>query len=172
MTAKKAPARPTPAQVTPISAWKKSAAGVPMTLPSGNVAIVRNPGMQAFVTAGVIPNSLMPIVRDAIDKHKAPQLDEVIDNPEMLRDITVFMDKVVMHCVTEPKIHEVVPDNLREDDKLYVDEVNDDDKSFIFQFAVGGTSDLETFRLERAKDLATVAGVPEPSSETLRTAGA
>lgn len=41
-----------------------------------------------------------------------------------------------------------------EDCPIYTDEVDQDDKTFIFQWAVGGTADLETFRREQAATLA------------------
>lgn len=45
--------------------------------------------------------------------------------------------------------HHVYMEDARDDDVLYADEVAIDDKSFIFQFALGGTADAERFRKEQ-----------------------
>lgn len=168
---KAAPTAPV-AEVTPVSAWKARAGGQPLELPSGNVALVRVPGMQAFVASGIIPNSLMPIVNEAIEKHTTPSMEEVMANTNMLRDMTVFMDNVVIHCFTEPKVHHVPnPGVDREPDKLYVDEIDAEDKSFVFQLACGGTRDLERFRRERDEAMADVAALTPAQVQAVGAAG-
>ena len=47
-----------------------------------------------------------------------------------------------------PEEWESIPEEDRDEDIVYTDEVDLDDKSFLFQFSVGGTQDLERFRSE------------------------
>lgn len=155
---------------TSASAWKKQTVqGTPLTVPSGNVCLVRAPGMSVFLKQGVIPNGLMPMIQDAMDKGKVPDdasldasLGAMLEDPEKLQQLVDLTDAVAVYCCLEPKLEHppqemnsvgvmvTVPfDNpLRNPDVLYVDEVDFNDKMFIFTYAVGGTADLERFRQE------------------------
>lgn len=149
---KRSPSSETP---TPASQWKKaSQSGAPLRVPSGNTALVRSVGMQFFLAKGIIPNSLMPMVMDALNKGKPPQLkSDVLNDQEKLKDILKMVDEICIYCVIEPALTpswdsdgtEISPAD-RDADVLYVDEVDLDDKMFIFQYVVGGTKDIETFR--------------------------
>ncbi len=144
-----------PAQVSSVSSWKKKAEGTIMTFPSGNVARVRNPGLQAFLREGMVPNGLLPIVQTAIDKHVAPTPQEMMQRPQALAETLELMESITMYCVLEPKIHPTpLPGEARDPELLYVDEVDIEDKVFVFQLVGGGTSDLERFRRERSESLA------------------
>ena len=135
-------------QVTSAQAWKKAASeGTPLTVPSNNTCLVRTPGMEVFVRKGLIPNSLMPIVQEAMAKGKAPKSLDMPADPKMLDEMMDLMDAVTIYCVLEPKVSPTPAEGaIRDEETLYVDEVDFNDKLFIFQFAVGGTSDLEKFR--------------------------
>lgn len=148
-------------QVTSASAWKKqTSAGTPLVVPSGNTCLVRTPGMQVFVRRGMIPNSLMPIVQEAIQKGKPPSNKalNLEQTPEMLEEMMEVMDNVTIYCVVEPKVAPAPADDEERDENiLYVDEVDFMDKLFIFQYAVGGTADLEKFRKESGFDMGAVS---------------
>lgn len=82
-------------------------------------------------------------------------------------------------AVVEPKLHPMVwteedlelelcdPDEVgdeitedrKDDDTLYVDELDEEDRMFIFQWVIGGTDDIARFREEASTDLASVAEV-------------
>ena len=150
--------------------WKKAAGNTPveLELPSGNVCLARAPGMQAFVEAGLFPNSLLQVVTKALESGETELDPEAMmksivgdgsDASAMVKNITQLADKVVLHCVVEPKVlPATVPDPRepgglrvlseaeRDPEELYVDEVDFDDKLFIFNWAVGGTARLENFR--------------------------
>jgi hypothetical protein len=109
-------------------------------------------------------------------------LEQVIGDPAKINELMQTFDKVVAECVVEPKVRvhwytekdELtghIPDGYKvgddipddedhrgdpedEDTPLYTDDVDDDDKQFIFQYVVGGSSDLERFRQESAAALA------------------
>lgn len=161
-------ARPTPASVnkgtpdgpTSASTWKKKTVGGTLfTVPSGNTAILRTPGMQVFMTQGIIPNALMPYIQEAMRKGQAPSKEDmsnIMDDPEKLKQLMDLTDAVTINCCVDPKVEpipmddegNVIPigDSRRDDETLYVDEVEMEDKMFVFNIAVGGTSDLTKFR--------------------------
>ena len=139
-------------EVTATEEWLEAAEGEPTELPSGKVVRIITPGMQELVSEDVIPNSLMPIVLGATQGVGTTKEDEakLRANPQVLLDMMTTMDKVFTICVTEP-VFQLPPEN-KEDRKsgvLYVDRVQQSDKAFVFQLAVGGTADLEQFRREQ-----------------------
>jgi hypothetical protein len=154
--------------VTPVSEWKGKKTAEPLDLPSGNTCLVQVVGAQAFLRAGAIPNSLLPMVTGALEeaqKGKKSTLDpnkimeEVAKDPEKLAEIFGMADAVTVMTVIEPRVQPVpvadesgvVPE--RDPDTLYVDDVDDEDKFFIMQFAMGGSRDLERFRNELAANV-------------------
>lgn len=157
-TAKKTSVKKTP-QVTPISAWKKARVDEPVELPSGNVVRIRPVGFQAFLKAGLIPNSLMGVVQSAIDRGTAADLDvgSIIKDATRVQEMVDMVDNAVCFVMVEP---EVLPapknEEDRDEDCLYVDEIDDEDKMYIFGICTGGPRDVETFRAEQANGLAAV----------------
>lgn len=174
-TTKKASGRVTPRKQlapTQVSDWKKNVRR-PIELPSGKVALLNNPGMPAFLKSGLIPNSLIPIVTEALQQGQPPSGGASKKNPladlkpdmTMVAEILIFMDNVTVECFVEPQVHPTPGQGCkhcggveeeREDDRLYVDEIDMDDKSFVMNWAVGGTSDLKTFRSQAARGLGAV----------------
>lgn len=148
--------------VTSASEWKKASRGTPLRVPSGNTCLVKVLGMEAFLQQGMIPNSLMRYITGALAKGKPPsQQPEFLSletlNPAELEEIIGLFNNVVVAVVIEPKVYPVPPEGEAKDDQLlYVDEVAFDDKVFIFQYAVGGTRDLEKFRSELTADVEAV----------------
>ena len=157
-----------PGPVTSASTWKRQTVeGTLLTVPSGAVALVRAPGMQVFLKEGVIPNALMPIVQEAMVRGTAPSdedMGSLVDDPKKIQEIMNLADSVTIFCCIDPKVHpipvgevivagiptaQVIPfgDPKRDPDILYVDEIDFNDKMFIFNFAVGGgTADFAKFR--------------------------
>lgn len=104
---------------------------------------------------------------------EAEIMDRVMSDPAQMTEIFRSFDKAVAMCVVEPKVQlhfrdvrnpdgtprkdadgvpeiEEIPEDERDEDVLYTDEIDEDDKQFIFQFVVGGSSDLDRFRKEQA----------------------
>jgi len=177
--------------MTSAKQWKKNVVkGLrALELPSGNTAKVKAPGMQAFLAQGFIPNSLMSMVIASLDQNsgKTPKktpaqlakerdveaekfMKEVAADPTKIAELMTAMDKVWLECVVEP---ETLPatDEVRDDEHLYVDEVDFDDKMFVFQFAVGGTRDIEQFRKGVTKRVGAVQNKPRATRPTKRTTG-
>jgi len=154
-------------KTTSVAAWKKTLVGVPMEMPSGNVMRIKKIGLQALIKTGIMPNSLMTIAQRAVGKGQGKpaqgvddgELLELINDPEKVHQISTFMDQVAILCAQEPKVHPV-PDNEddRDDELLYVDELDEEDKMFIFQVVTGGTTDVEAFRRETGATMASIRG--------------
>lgn len=185
--------RTTPPTPTPASQWKgkNERRPHPLTVPSGNTCLVRRVGMEAFLQGGVIPNGLMDIVVDAMDRAKArgakrsstpavtkseerKLMEEIQKDPQKVEQMFDLVDIVTCQVVVEPKVvpakwsqadvaaglceaedlGKVIPFSQRDDDLLYVDEVDQADKMFIFNYVVGGSADVERFRAESAERVA------------------
>lgn len=153
---------------TSVSAWKKSMEVPPLELPSGNYMRIRKIGLQALIKTGIMPNSLMSIAQEAVakgqDGKSAPgvedsQLIDLVNDKSKVEEITQFMDNVMVHCAQEPEVHPVPASEAdRDPDLLYVDEVGEEDKMFIFQVVTGGTTDVEAFRKETGATMASIRG--------------
>lgn len=156
---------------TTVADWKKDATGIgllhDLKLPSGKVAQCRRVGIETFLKLGMIPNSLASVIQRQISKaQKGAQVDDqefelelmkMLEDPSKLGEIVELADSVTLFCVVQPKLQKAPEDPAdRQDDKLYVDEVDLEDKMYIFSWAVGGPEDLATFRAELAGDVGDV----------------
>ncbi len=187
-TTRKTAAKAEQLRISQIGDFKDRVGGV-IELPSGLIIRWRNPGgLRAFMAGGKIPNMLMPIVDKALKGGKGVDeaqerelMEELTKNPEMLQQMMELYDTIAIKCFVEPKLYQVPddemlekwnklhpdeeydsPEDLRYDDRLYVDEIPDEDKAYLFQCLSGGVKDLATFRAEQQIDvarLATVSGV-------------
>lgn len=183
--------RKTVAPVTSAADWKRSSSigdPIPLTVPSGKTCLIKRPlGLHVFLKRGMIPNSLLEVVQTAMAGKKSEVSDlteKVIGNTDQINDMFGLVDDVTIEMVVEPLISpipvvteensayfgvlaglivgEEIPPHLRDDDDtLYVDYVEDQDKFFIFNYAVGGTNDVETFRERQAENVAALASVGE-----------
>lgn len=180
------PPSPGSTQLPPMTGKKESTAQdfkknvyVLLELPSGNVCRARKPGLQKIMAEGKVPNSLQPMLQDAMSGNKGAS-DSVVEvvsemDPETIADAMAFTDNVVVSCVSMPTIlplpskdewgREVDKDGellTRNPDDLYVDELDEVDKSFILTWAFGGSSNVQEF-LEKQEamlvDLRTSQGV-------------
>lgn len=144
--------------------FKKRAAGRILPLPSGLAVTAKRVDLNTFIGHGTVPNPLMEVVSEALEKGNAANVEAMVEGEdgkidiEQVRDMYEMVNTVVVASVVEPKVHEVPEDpEDRDDDLLYVDEVDDEDKMFIFQWAIGGTDDIASFREQAAADLVAVS---------------
>jgi hypothetical protein len=147
--------------------------GQPLELPSGLTVKVRRPkGLTSFLTGGQIPNSLLPLLTDAMDgKQPEPEtLKDLLEDPKKLADVMAMADALVVAYVVDPPVAPVPdPGFDRSDLIVYTDEWTDDDKMYVMQYAMVGAEDLGTFRTEQATfvdAMANVEGVPDPTVAT------
>jgi hypothetical protein len=165
-TSTRTPVKKTPANQTKISsaASFKKTKYHELLLPSDNVALCKRPGLQHFINSGKVPNALMPAMDEALKGEKSKAVESI--DADAIKDIAAFADSVVIECVIEP--HLVRTPSLNEDgqevdehgepmerdeDTLYLDEIDDEDKNFIMQWAFGGTTDIAKFRNQQAAEL-------------------
>lgn len=163
-------------KVSTAKQWK-SGGTTELEVPSGNVCLVRKPdGMKAFMVNGKIPNSLMPLVAAALDEKSSNDgeldMQAILADPEKMNDMMALIDSITVATVVEPVVHPVPSGDVgRNDDMLYVDEIDMEDKLMIMGFALGGVKDLETFRRSTTDHVASLADVSELSDSTLIIAG-
>jgi len=152
--------------------WKESRKAVPLDVPSGKTCLVEPRSLDFWVRTGKVPNRLMPLAQKAVatgsDLSEEELWKAVEEDPEFLQEMMQMVDTVVVFQVKAPVVHAVptrckecskleeahkdldheweAPD--REEDKLYVDEVDLNDKMAVFAFVTGGVRDLESFLQE------------------------
>lgn len=164
--------------------WGAKSAFLDLTVPSGQVCQVRQPGVENLLAAGVLENAdtLMSIVNHKVDKAKGkapkkPALDtaKVMDDPKKIVSVFALIDKVVEYMVVQPRVKRPVvrmdedPANPgtfaerpmlpeeRDPDTIYTDSIEIGDRMFIFQYAIGGGDDIESFREKFAEGLGSLA---------------
>lgn len=186
-------------QATSVAEFKKRKKGITLPLPSGLTVVARRVDLTTFLQQGDVPNALLEIVSEALEKGKAMDTSAIINEDdqkvdmEMVNDMFESVNAVVIQSLVSPKVHplvwtqedldndeipegqevgEEIDEEDRDDNVLYVDEVEPEDKMFIFQWAVGGTADLATFREESSQDLASLARGKKSGKPAKRAAGA
>lgn len=109
-------------------------------------------------------------------------IKEFAANAERVDAALDMIDKLVIGVVVRPKLQPVpyemeedgttrkldangkpipVADDDRDQDAAYIDWIDIDDKTFIMQYAIGGSSDLNAFRVERAELMGHVSNVQD-----------
>lgn len=167
-----------------------------LALPSGGLVRVRRPDPQKMLAMGLLDgfDSLTGMVSQNIQEIEGKQtinpdaLKGLSENMEDLNKGLAMMDVVLEYVVLEPKVLRPVrrneagrpilvngkevplDDEDRDEEQLYTDDVDLEDKSFILQYAVGGVKDFETFRSQQNEFVGSVQageGVPMPSLASL-----
>jgi hypothetical protein len=144
-----------------------------ITLPSGQTCYARRLGLEGIMTAGLLgdADSLTAFVgtkhirrvRGANKKPDGEEVDgrSVMQDPEALKRIVFLVDRATPMIVSDPVVHthfrylddgttQMIPQEEREPGQIYTDMIQLQDKMFLFNFAIGGTRDLERFRNESA----------------------
>lgn len=160
--------------VSTAKTWKsKASQGEDVELPSGNVCYMKRPGLPELLARGLMPDSLTGAAQRAIDagktgKKKKTQDEalrdfeaEALSDPRKRVELFDTFDRIAAFCVLKPELRfykyedpedgpvgEIIPAEDRDEDVLYTDDVDFEDKVFIFYFVAGGTRDLEQFRRE------------------------
>lgn len=179
-----------------VADFKKRRQGTLLTLPSSLTMTCRRVELTTFIKQGSIPNDLMPIIDQALNKGQEVKVEEMISKDghvdlDMVNDMYSMVNAVVCQVSVEPKVSPIPtqedveqwnaqhpeetvedPEDLRDDGLLYVDEVDDEDKMFLFQWSIGGTSDLAQFRQGLEADLGSLAEGAGSKRPTKRAAGA
>jgi hypothetical protein len=157
------------AKPTSVSAWKKSSLAPVLELPSGKAMRVKKVGLPTLMKLGIMPNSLMGIAQKAVgkgtgkaDEMSQEEMAELISDPKKMNDIADAMDGVLIFVAQEPQVYPLPGDGVEKDPELlYVDEVDDEDKLFVFQAVTGGTTEVESFREEHVAGMAAIRGLQD-----------
>lgn len=193
-----------PSKASPAAAWKKAKEAV-LELPSGLHATVHRPGMEKFLQAGFLPDSLAEEIQRQIKlaqgtastkiKQEEKKILESLDSVE-IEELLDAMNRITEMCVLDPKVQwhkrfavdedgeplyedeahtrqvtEIIPDEDRDGEIVYTDEIDQDDKNFIFQYAVGGSSDLTRFRQQSESFMDAVAASGSVEDKTVGDTG-
>lgn len=159
-------------KAAPVSEWKKKSKlrGQELVLPSGLTCVSGRVNLEVFLKTGRIPNSLRPMIDRAMQGKEISQeevlgelagedfANKLLDGDEealkTFNDLMTMVDAVVVDVMIDPK---VIPAPETEEDRsdtiLHVDEIDDEDRMFIFNYAVGGTRNLEPFREGQASNV-------------------
>jgi len=139
--------------------------------PSGQLCLARRPGVEGLMTAGVLQNvdSLSGIVNAKfINKTGEVDAEALMQDDGALADIMHTVDKVVCFIVVKPEVHMTPNDKTRRKQGIvYADMVDLMDKMFLFNYAVGGTKDLESFRTELVSHVGSLAPVQSVPDKTV-----
>jgi len=178
MPARKPAARPSAAQEDgaeqyAATAWGggSSSIGEDLVVPSGQRCLVRKPGVETLIKAGVLHSvdGLTNLVDELVDRaeNRGPKkpsdhqkknaktettpvdIKSIITDPNKFAQMTHLIDRVVCFTVLKPEVH-MTPNDVtsRKNGVIYADMIDFEDKTFIFNYAVGGSADIAQFRKE------------------------
>jgi hypothetical protein len=181
MPTKSKSGNPAKRAVSTANSWKKAKATMELELPSGEVCMVKRPGLPQLIAENVLPDMLTPIANKAIEKGQSGMGVSEAESQEMMANLMKqenglesmldSFSRITAHCVIEPTVvfhkrkvddakWEAIPENERDEDILYTDDVDLEDQMFIFQFVVGGSKDLTEFRRKLGEPVERVADEP------------
>jgi hypothetical protein len=146
----------------------------PVELPSGNSMVLKPTSVAGFLQSGTLPNSLLGIVQQAMSDKTGKKADaavaDLVKEPDKMKDLFDAVDLFVCSVALEPRVYPTPDDEaLRDDQMLYVDELDLEDKLFIFTQAVGGNGGVEPFRPQPAGGVGGVQPRKAVGSATKRT---
>lgn len=134
-----------------------------ITVPSGQKALVLRPGVAGLIEADILHNvdALTALVKKHIDdvgpkkpqdrrkkgKKQEVEIDTLLKDQQAMRDVLEVVNKAMVKFVIKPKVladPEDVAD--REEGNIYVSMIDINDRMFLFNFMIGGSPDLTSFR--------------------------
>lgn len=150
-----------------------------------NVCLVRRPGPQGLVKMGLLDSldSLTGIVASKIlevergngvgSSRPSPEgMKALAENKENLATALDVIDRIIVGVVIKPAVLPVpTTEEERDEDALYVDEVDLEDKVFIMDYAVGGAGDWASFRERAAANVAAMEGITGVRGDSEQPAG-
>lgn len=163
------------AKPSSVGEWKKKRE--PTLLPSGKYMVLKPTSLAAFLQTGTIPNSLMQMIQAAMSDKTGKKVDtqvaEMLKDPNGLKDLFEAVDAFICAVALEPRVYPTPTDESpRSDELLYADEVDLDDKMFVFTQAVGGVEEVAPFRPKPASGVGGVQPRKAVGTTAKRSAGA
>lgn len=163
--------------------WKRktgTAAASNVELPSGVVVKVKRISIPTLLSKGVFPDSLSSIITEKLDGDKKGQttdndldVSQLLGDQSKITDLFNSIDEIVLMTVVEPTVlsdkdedGDEIPEEDRDEDAIYVSDIDLNDKIFLFQYSVGGSNQLEPFRAELDSAVGSLEdqqGIPQAS---------
>lgn len=149
-------------KATSAEEWRTSQeAGQLVKLPSGKVARLARPHLLALIKTGQIPDPLSAQVMGLFNGKNPAEIQENINAEDML----TLINTTVRVAFIEPKVaDDPGPDEISTND------IDFEDKMFVFWWSQGGTADLALFRREQARVVETSLGGGKVSPKTKQPA--
>lgn len=135
---------------------------VDLEVPSGQTCQVRRPGVQNLVRLGLLDQTdfVTSMINEKHIKRVKGQstinTKSLMADPESLIKAMATIDKVLCYVVVQPQLklamkvvdgkEQELPESEYEPGVIYTSMIDLNDKMFVFQYAVGGSKDLEKFR--------------------------
>lgn len=145
--------------------WKKGKRNKPFDIyleESDQTVLAKRLGIRDIVKAGLVAEFdtfTSQILPDG-SQGSADPIAEAMRDEEKFDKLEATIDRVVMICVIAPKIYSVPPaDHPRDENLVYVDEVEFDDKLQIFNECFTGLGNMSRFPAGQGGDLAAVETV-------------
>lgn len=164
---------------TPAAEW--GAPGFVVLLPSGRtIRVTRSKILFTMLKDNNLPNPLAQVVGKMMEEFSNKKRDKVVAEdilkelgPEGVPTLMRFVDDCVISCMLEPRCERPYMAQIIDDDPeknktelqkqveweptpgaISLEQVEMEDRAFIFQVAMGGAADLESFREQSKAALA------------------
>lgn len=152
-----------PADFAPTQ-WKRKKSQFEVTLPSGQKCLCRSVTMEDILELGIL-DVMDTFTGQLLAEPESKEADQSVSATfEMLKDkerrdkFLGAINKLIPKAVVLPRVHEdPFPGYEKEEDKVYVSDIELQDKMEIFAKTFGGWGDASTFRPESEKPLGSVA---------------
>jgi hypothetical protein len=135
---------------TPAATWRRERIqGYPVTLPSGNIAILQNVPLDQLLESGDIPDILTPIASRAL--WSDTDSNELAKDVELHRKFMDLIGIIIPMSMISPK---VVLNPNPEKEEISLDDIDFNDKVAIFNLAIQPAAVLKNFRKVQEKSMA------------------
>ncbi len=133
--------------------WRRAREeGYSVTLPSGNVAVLRPVALDVMLAHGEIPDLLTPIATATLWKGVEVDSDNADTEPELTLSMMRLFDVVARAAFMHPRI----VDDPQADDEIGPEDVSLEDKAQVFSLAIQPARILAAFSAKQAAGLGPV----------------
>lgn len=132
-----------------------------ITLPSGQRCLAQRPGPEGLMAAGLLDD--LDLLSTVLPKAAGnrPGAAKKVDASHLLKNRQAFgealkmINRITVHVVVKPELTDE-PDDPKDKEigKIYPSSVSMEDKLYLFNWAVGGTRDLQSFREQLKESVA------------------
>jgi len=184
---------------TPNNVWASNAVTnaqpEELTMPSGQTCAGRKVTVEGMIKTGMLASvdGLTAMVEKYTRKVRGGKgvpdgevIDEsIIRDAEALESLMMMVDQMIPHIVVSPVVHlhftiqtvgktkvtKLIPAEDRQAGRIYTDQIELDDKMWLFNWAVGGLAAFSSFRGETRGDVGGVVPRSGPPRKAKRRTG-